>query len=157
MAYLSDNMETADIYYMLDNPWKVSENEWGLRDSITYHEIACYIIDHLDLTQNDGFSRLWRTRSGEPIALLGFYKISTKLYESFFFASKHMDENGMKITRELYRTIKEKTANYHGCRCTLYSSSKHPKQIAWLEFLGYSYVPEGNIDNARYFEFAVPE
>ncbi len=156
MADSFDQIKPVDISYILNHPWKISKNEWKLDSNKDLPEIYSYIETHLDLSSKAGFNKIWRTPANKPIGILGCYKVEDKLYESFFFGSKHMNDYGLKLTLEMRRLLKELTLDYKGCKCCLYSSSEHPKQISWFRFLGFEYMPKGNIGKARYFEYTIP-
>lgn len=151
-----EEIGSADISYVLENPWQISKDEWGLRTEIDLNRIYSYIAKRLELSAEDGFSKVWRTEDKNPIGILGCNKVADKIYESFFFASKHMDEYSLKITLEMRNILREQAFKHKGCKCVLYSASDHPKQIAWFRFLGFEYIPENNEGNARYFEYTSP-
>ncbi|MFD2203344.1 hypothetical protein [Shivajiella indica] len=150
---MSDSISSDDILYILNNPWKLTESEWGLKENNFIDFYSTYIKNKLDTSNQDGFSKIWKTSNGQAIAILGFYKVGEKKYETFFVASHHMDEFGLKISFDLRNILKEKTLNYPGCTCGLYSASDHPKQIPWFKFIGFNYVPEENRGKQRYFEY----
>lgn len=156
MSHPFDEIRPVDISYILNNPWEISKNEWELNTETDHAEILSYLKSHLDLSSKDGFYKIWRTPSKKPIGILGCYKVEEKQYESFFFASKHMQEYGIKLTLEMRNLLKEQAINYKGCKCCLYSSSDHPKQISWFKFVGFEYLSAGNIGKARYFEYTIP-
>lgn len=156
MSEPPNEISTIDISYILDNPWALTESEWSLHDKSLLNNTLSEIVRRLKLTLEDGFSNIWKTQNNEPIAILGGYKIEAKKYETFFIASKHMDDHALKLSFDMRKILKEKAAIYEGCSCGLYSTSDHPSQISWFRFLGFSYVPEGNLGNTRYFEYKAP-
>jgi hypothetical protein len=146
-----------DIAYILEHPWGISAKEWGLRDRQMRDSQLAYLKEHLALAKIDGYAKLWKTSTDEPIALLGGYKVADKKYETFFIASKHMQEHAMRLSFEMRKILKEKATQYKGCSCGLYSTSEHPSQISWFRFLGFKYLPEHNLGSTRYFEFVAPK
>ena len=148
-----NEISAIDISYILDNPWGLTESEWRLHDQTSVNNTLLEVSRRLKLTFEDGYSKIWKTPNNEPIAILGGYKIEAKKYETFFIASKHMDDHALKLSFDMRRILKEKAAIYKGYSCGLYSTSDHPSQISWFRFLGFSYVPEGNLGNTRYFEY----
>lgn len=148
-----DEIRPIDILYILDNPWKVSEGEWELEGKSKQDTILSTVLRLLNLTVAGGYSKIWRAQNNLPIAILGAHKVMDKKYETFFIASKHMDEHALKISIEMRRILKDLSSHYPGCTCGLYSTSDHPNQIRWFKFLGFTYEPKGNIGNTRYFEY----
>lgn len=148
-----NEISTVDISYILDNSWGLTESEWSLHNKSSRNNTLSEIVRRLKLTAADGFSNIWRTPTNEPIAILGVHKVEDKKYETFFIASKHMDESALKLSFDMRKILKEKTSIYKGCSCGLYSTSDHPSQITWFRFLGFSYIPEGDLGNTRYFEY----
>lgn len=157
MSEQANDISTEDITYILENPWWLTEKEWGLLDKSLQNNIFSDIERRLKLTVGDGYSKIWRTPTIEPIAILGGYKIEDKKFETFFIASKHMDEYALKLSFDMRQILKEKAAIYKGCTCGLYSTSSHPSQITWFRFLGFKYIPEGNLGATRYFEYKSPK
>ena len=152
MYQIYNEISTDDILYVLNNPWYLTESEWGLQDEKSIEGAFDFVINKLKLCDIDGLSKIWKTHDGKPIAILGFYVIGIKKYETFFLAGRLMDEYALKISFDLRAILKEEISNFKGCICVIYSTSDHPKQITWFKFLGFSYVPEGNKGTARYFE-----
>lgn len=152
---LMGKIDSKDITYILENPWNITESEWELADSNRETELS-NILGYLELTVADGYSKIWKTADNKPIALLGGFKVADKKYETFFIASKHMDEHSLKISFDMRKILKEKSAQYKDCTLGIYSTSDHPHQITWFRFIGFKYVPEGNNGKARYFEYAAP-
>lgn len=157
MAEPQNEISTVDISYILDNPWGLTESEWSLHDKSLLNNAFSGILSRLKLSAEDGFSNIWRTTNNEPIAILGVHKVEDKKYETFFIASKHMDEAALKLSFDMRKILKEKAAIYKGCSCGLYSTSDHPSQITWFRFLGFSYIPEEDLGNTRYFEYNPPK
>jgi len=156
MPELHNEISAMDISYILENPWQLTEKEWGLHDKNLLQNILSDIVNRLSLTVKDGYSNIWRTPNKEPIAILGGYKITDKKYETFFIASTHMEEYALKLSFDMRKILKEQASLYKGCTCGLYSTSDHPSQISWFRLLGFSYMPEGNLGNTRYFEYKAP-
>ena len=159
MEAFSPNLQinNSDILYILENPWKISEGEWGLQDKNAHHGIASNIQRKLALAANDGYLKIWRTPNHEPIAILGGHKVGEKRYETFFVASKQMEKHALAVSVDIRKVLQELTPRYKGCTCCLYSVSEHPNQIKWFKFLGFTYVPKNNVGNSRYFEHVYPE
>lgn len=156
MPELLNEIKPMDISYILDNPWKISKIEWGLGNKSARNNQLSNIIKRLELSENGGYSKVWKTPNNKPIAILGGYKVEDKKYETFFIASKYMDEYALKLSFDMRKILKDKSYQYKGCTCGLYSMSDHPKQLTWFRFLGFKYIPEGNIGNSRYFEYRSP-
>ncbi len=152
MYQICNDISSNDILYVLNNPWYLTESEWGLQDKKNIENTYDVVVNKLNLCDIDGFSKIWKTSDGQPIAVLGFYVIGIKKYETFFIASKHMDAHALKISFDLREILKAEISNYKGCTCVINSTSDHPKQITWFKFLGFRYEPKGNIGNTRYFE-----
>ncbi|OIP50066.1 MAG: hypothetical protein COZ75_00520 [Flavobacteriaceae bacterium CG_4_8_14_3_um_filter_34_10] len=154
MYQIFNDISFEDILYVLNNPWFLSESEWALQDNKGIKNAFDFAVNKLKLCDIDGLSKIWKTADGQPIAILGFYVIGIKKYETFFLASKLMDNHALKISFDLRKILKDEMANYLGCTCIIYSTSNHPKQMTWFKFLGFTYVPERNKGAARYFELA---
>jgi hypothetical protein len=101
-------------------------------------------------------SKIWRTPNKEPIAILGGYKFKDKIYETFFVASAHMEAQALKLSFDMCTILKKQATLYTGFTCAIYSESNHPSQMSWFRFLGFTYVPEGNLGNTKYFEYKAP-
>lgn len=152
MSDLPSEITPGDIKYILDNPWYISEGEWSLGDN---QEIPSTTINkRLQLGKIDGYSKIWKTTKNEPIAILGGYLVADKMYETFFIASKHMEEHALKLSFDMRKILEEKAQVYRGCTLRLYSSSTHPKQMTWFRFLGFKHKKENDISNFKYFEYA---
>lgn len=153
----NSGISSSDILYILENPWNISEGEWGLQDKNAHHGIASNIQRKLALAANDGYFKIWKTPAQEPIAILGGHKVGEKRYETFFIASKHMDKHAMAVSTDIRKVLQDLGPLYKGCTCGLYSVSEHPNQLKWFKFLGFTYVPQNNVGNSRYFEHVYPE
>jgi len=145
-----------DLWYILTNPWSVSEAEWRLRDENSRKSMFSYIQELLQLTAGEGYSRIWRDKDSNPIAILGGYKVSEKKYTTFFICSRHYEEHAMKLSFEMRKTLRKKAVDYKGCTLGIYSISKHPGLFSWLRFLGFTHLPEGDKGDWQYFEFVAP-
>ena len=156
MSKLPKGITLSDISYILNNPWKISAKEWDIDNESSQRAALSLILKRLNSTLADGYSKIWRTPNNKPIAILGGYKFEDKTYETFFIASKHMDEHALKLSFDMRQILKEQSPFYKGCKCAIYSESNHPKQMTWFRFLGFKYVPEGNIGNTKYFEYVSP-
>ncbi len=152
MYQIYNEISASDILYVLNNPWYLTESEWGLQDKKSIENAYESVVNKLKLCDIDGFSKIWKTSEAQPIAILGFYVIGIKKYETFFIAGKLMDGLALKISFDLREVLKQEISNYKGCTCVIHSASDHPKQITWFKFLGFRYEPKGNIGNTRYFE-----
>ncbi len=157
MSETPPEIRPEDIRYILEQPWEISAHEWGLQEKKAVDGKLVYLQDYLALSHVDGYAKLWRTQQQEPIALLGGYKVGDKKYETFFIASKHMQEHAMRLSFEMRTLLKEKAAEYKGCTCGLYSTANHPSQISWFRFLGFTYLPAKNLGARRYFEYVAPK
>ena len=155
-GWIARRMQTDFHHGLLENPWQISKDEWWLNSESDVARISSYIAKRLELSTEDGFSKIWRTQDKNPIGILGCYKVDEKMYEAFFFASEHMGEHGLKVTVEMRKILIEQASHHKGCKCVLYSASDHPRQIAWFRFLGFEYIPENNEGKARCFEYASP-
>ncbi len=153
MYQIYDEISSSDILFILKNPWYLTESEWSLIDNKFIENALDYVVNQLKLCDKDGFSKMWVTHDNQPIAILGFYSVGRKKYETFFIASKHIDEFALKISFDLRELLKKETLNYKGCTCVIRSASEHPAQISWFKFLGFIYEPKGNIGNTRYFKY----
>jgi len=153
MSKQHDKITPNDISYILENPWEITDYEWRLGDKDNRNDMLSYIKEKLKLTLEDGYSKLWKTQDDKPIAILGAFKVEDKKLETLFVASKHMEEHSLKISFNMRQILKDQSYNYKGHTLGLYSESEHPKQITWFRFLGFKYLPEGNRDNTRYFEY----
>ena len=153
MSTKNEIISPSDLTFILQHPWSLTEGEWELSDADGLEKSLTYVIQRLKSAEKDGFNYIWKTPENEAIAVLGFYLIAPKKYETFFIASKHMDKHALKITGELKKILKEETMNYKGCSCRLYSVSNHPNQVRWFTFLGFTYMPDKNIGASKYFEY----
>ncbi|MGJ8592932.1 MAG: hypothetical protein ACSHXF_10310 [Aquaticitalea sp.] len=156
MSELHNEIRTEDITYILEHPWALTEHEWNLHDTTLYAHAFSDVMRRLQLTVGDGYSKIWRTPSNEPIAILGGYKVDKTQFETFFIASHHMDANALKLSFDMRTILRENSDIYEGYTCGLYSTSEHPSQHTWFRFLGFKHVPAGDIENTRYFEYKAP-
>lgn len=147
------SIKTRDIRYILENPWSISKFEWQLEEQEDLDSTILYIQNRLKQSQDDGFYEIWKTENNKPIAILGFFNTAEKKYETFFIASKHMDEHARKLSIALKKILREKDKVYKKCTCYLFSGSNHPKQIEWFKFIGFKYIPEKNSGGTKYFEY----
>lgn len=153
MSIQHDKITPNDISYILENPWEITDYEWRLNDVDNKNNMHAYIDDKLRRTIEGGYCNIWKTTNNEPIAILGAYKVTDKKLETFFVASKHMEEHALKLSFEMRQILKEQSYNYKGQILGLYSESEHSKQLTWFRFLGFKYKPDGNRGNTRYFEY----
>lgn len=156
MSKLPKEISADDIKYILVNPWNITESEWGLEDPDILDSKLAYISKYLKLTEEGGYFKVWRATDNTPIAILGMFKVADKAYETLFIASKHMEEHSLKLSFEMRKILKETSKAYIGCTLRIYSTSDHPHQITWFRFLGFKYLPDGNIGNTKYFEYSSP-
>ena len=56
-----------------------------------------YIVEKLKLATQDGYAKIWKTTTNEPIAILGAHKVSDKKFGTFFVASKRSSPNGIEF------------------------------------------------------------
>jgi hypothetical protein len=157
MVTSDTNITQKDILYIINNPWEVTHQEWGLGTEDSVNRSLEYVKNKLTASKKDGFSKIWKTEKNEPVAILIFYCIGEKTYRTVFIAGKHMENQALKITRDLSQTILEKFKKYSDCTCGLYSGSTHPQHIKWFALLGFVYRPEENVGSLRFFEFLFPE
>ena len=156
MSKLLDEITKKDLSYILKNPWKFSTYEWKLYNVHNEETALDTLMEQLELSQQDGFSKIFRTPDNLPILILMAVKTSDTTLHCYLVASKHMEENrqALKVTFEMRQILEEQSYNYKGCKLTVYSQSKETeKQMSWLRFLGLKYKPEGNWGNSKYFEY----
>jgi hypothetical protein len=153
MSKQHDEITQQDITYIIDNPWELTASEWELHDEVIRKNSLSDIQNRLKLTEEDGYSKMWKTDNNKPIAILGGYRTGDKKYGTFFIASKHMEEHALKLSFDMRQILKEKSSEYRGYTLGLFSESEHPKQLTWFRFLGFKYKPDENSGNARYFEY----
>ena len=156
MYEIQNKISANDILFILEHPWSLTESEWSLQDKSLLTDAFEDIRRRLKSTTDDGYSKIWRTPNQEPIAILGGYKIADKKYETFFIGSHYMEEYALKLSFDMRNILREKASTYKGCMCGLYSTSDHPSQKTWFRFLGFQYVPEGDLGMTRYFEYKSP-
>ena len=147
------HVSKEELWFILNNPWSISKTEWRLGDRNNRESMFEYIQEMLEMARNDGYSRLWRTSEGEPISLLGCYRVSEKNYTTFLVSSYHYEEHAMRLSFEIRQDIREKARFYKGYTLGIYSTSQHPHLFTWLRFLGFKHRPEKNQYDRRYFEF----
>ncbi|NNC69965.1 MAG: hypothetical protein HKN90_03990 [Flavobacteriaceae bacterium] len=156
MPKLQNEITSQDISYILTNPWKFTNDEWRLHDELEKIRSLRFLLEKVELTCKGGYSKIWKTPNNLPLAVLGAYKVGDKKLEGFFVASKHMEEerHSLKITFEMRQLIKEQSYHYKGWTLGLYSESKNiQNQLSWLRLIGFTYKPDGNRGNNRYFEY----
>ncbi|GGD33323.1 hypothetical protein [Flavobacterium orientale] len=156
MSKNCDVIDSSDVTYIIENPWDVSEYEWNLQDKSDLEGTHLFILNKLKIASNGGFSRMWKTSDQKPIAILGCLKIGDKEFETFFIASKHMQDHTLKISFEMRDMLREQSVNFKGYTCYLYSISNHPNQMKWFKFLGFINKPERDTGLNRYFEYVSP-
>ncbi len=147
-------ISNADIMFILENTWDKSRPEWLLADENERRQTLEFIRNRLRSTQNDGYSKIWRTEEGEPIGILGAYKIDILRYETFFICSKHMETHSLKLSFDMRNILKDLALQYKGFALGQYAESHRTDQSSWFRFLGFTYKPEGNVANRHYYEFA---
>jgi len=156
MSKLRDEITEKDLSYILKNPWKFSTYEWKLYNVHNEETALDTLMEQLELSRKDGYSKIWRTQNDLPLLILMAVKNSDTKLDCFLVASKHMEENeqALKVTFEMRKVLEEESYNHKGCTLVVYSQSKETdKQMSWLRFLGLKYMPEGNVGNSRYFEY----
>ena len=156
MSKLRDEITEKDLSYILKNPWKFSTYEWKLYNEHNEKTALDTLMEQLELSRKDGYSKIWRTPNNLPLLILMAVKTSDTKLDCFLVASKHMEENkqALKVTFEMRKVLEEESYNYKGCTLVVYSQSKETdKQMSWLRFIGLKYMPEGNVGNSRYFEY----
>lgn len=156
MSKVQDEITKEDLSYILKNPWKFTYDEWKLHNIYNEKTALEYLLEQVELTQKDGYSKTWKTHNNLPLAILGAFKVSDTKLDCFFIASKHMEEHrqSLKVSFEMRKILEEQSYTYKGCTLALYSESKQiESQTSWLRFLGFKYMPEGNLGGSRYFEY----
>lgn len=154
MPILANGISQKDVLFILDNTWEISKGEWQINDKSEKEKQLRIIKNRLDINNGGVYAKIWKTPNKEPIAILGGYKVDDKKYETFFIASKHMNDYALKLSFEMRQIIKQQALIYKGCTLAIYSASIHPKQMSWFRFLGFKYKPKGNIKNYKYFEYS---
>lgn len=157
MSEQHDEISSADIMYILENPWEKLQWEWELDNESERQETLQFIKERLKLTQQDGYSKIWKTPDDEPLAIVGGYKVGDKKYATFFISSKHMETYGMQISFNMRKIAKELALQFKGCSISQYAEADDTDRISWYRFLGYKHKPEGDIGNKLYFEYASPD
>ena len=153
ISELHSEISPSDISFILEDPWEKSKGEWLLATESERQETLQFITNRLKLTKNDGFSKLWKTADNKPIALLGVFKVEEKRYETFLICSQHMEAHSLKLSFDMRKILKELSLLYKGCSLGQYAKAGRTDQISWFRFLGFTYKPEGNRGNTRYFEY----
>lgn len=156
MARQQQEIDAVDIMYILEDPWEKSKGEWLLANKNERAQTLKFIENRLLSTQNDGYSKIWKTSGNEPIAILGAYKVGDKRYETFFICSRHMEAYSLKLSFDMRKILKELSLKYKGCTCYQYAEAGRAEQISWFRFLGFVHKPEGDKGNTRYFEYVSP-
>jgi len=156
MAKNYTTIESEDIIYILENPWNISEKEWNLYEKSQIESNHFHIQNQLKLAEDGGFSRIWKTEDNQPIAIMGCLKKEKQKFQTFFIASKHMENHALKISFVMRDLLREQAAILRGYTCYLYSNSDHSHQITWFKFLGFTYIPERNTSFEKYFEYISP-
>lgn len=146
-----------DLWFILNNPWSVSEYEWRLRDENNRKSMFKYIQELLQKADEDGYKRMWKTPEGEPISILGCYKMSEKKYTTILVSSTHYEKYAMNLSFEMRSILKEKAVKYKGHSLGMYTNSDHPHLFTWLRFLGFTYKPESDNADYKYFEIVAPK
>ena len=152
-----DEITPQDIMYILENPWEKLKWEWELDNESERQETLQIIKDRLKLTQQGGYSKIWKTPEGEPLAIVGGFKVGDKKYSTFFISSKHMETYGMQISFDMRKIAKELALQFKGCSISQYADTDDTDRISWYKFLGYKHKPERDIGNKLYFEYASPD
>lgn len=156
VSKIQDEIREEDLTYVLKNPWKFSTYEWKLYN--VHNEKTAFetLMEQYELSQQDGFSKIFRTPNNLPLLILMAVKTSDTTLHCYLVASKHMEEQrqALKVTFEMRQILEEQSYNYKGCTLVVYSQSKETdKQMSWLRFLGLRYMPEGNVGDSKYFEY----
>ncbi|WP_027076041.1 hypothetical protein [Maribacter antarcticus] len=149
-------ISATDILFILENIWEKSKPEWLLTTEDERKETLVFIQNRLKSAHPYGYAKIWKTATGEPIGILGAYKIEDKRYETFFICSRHMEEHAMKLSFEMRKILLDLSIEYKGCALGQYAEAHRTDQRSWFRFLGFSYKPEGNVGNRRYFEYVSP-
>ena len=156
VSRVQEEITEEDLWYVLKNPWKFSTYEWKLYN--IYNERTAFdtLMEQFEFSKKDGFSKIFRTPENLPLLVLMAVKTSDTTLHCYLVASKHMEENrqALNVTFKMRQILEEQSYNYKGCTMVVYSQSKETeKQMSWLRFLGLKYKPEGNIGDAKYFEY----
>ncbi|WP_370391240.1 hypothetical protein [uncultured Winogradskyella sp.] len=156
VSRVQDEITDEDLSYVLKNPWKFSIYEWKLYNIHNEKTAFDTLMEQFKLSRNGGFSKVFRTADNLPLLILMAVKISETALHCYLVASKHMEENNqaLKVTFEMRKILEEQSCNYEGCKLVVYSQSRETeKQMSWLRFIGLKYKPEGNLGDAKYFEY----
>ncbi|WGK64048.1 hypothetical protein [Croceiramulus getboli] len=152
-ALSTDIIPEVDLRYILANPWSISAMEWRLGDENSKESMFHYIQELLTLTEEGGYSKIWRDEKALPIAILGCYPVAKTKYTTFLVCSDLYEEHALKISFQMRKTLKVYAQYYPGCSIGIFSSSRHPHVFTWLRFLGFQYLPNRDDGNSRYFEY----
>jgi len=156
MSERQQEISTADILYILENPWEKSKGEWLLATPEQRQETLQFIKGRILMTRAEGYCNVWKTPEQEPIALLGAFKVGAKRYETFLICSRHMEDHSLKLSFDMRKILKELSIRYKGCTCGQYANAHNKDQLSWFRFLGFNYKPEGNAGTKLYFEYVAP-
>ena len=154
MSEQHHEISADDIMYILENPWEKLEWEWKLANDSERQETLEYIKDLLKLAHQGGYTKIWKTPDGKPLAIVGGYKVEDKKYATFFVSSKHMETYGIQISFDMRQIAKELAVQFKGCSISQYADADDTDRITWYKFLGYKHNPEKDIGNELYFEYA---
>lgn len=156
VSKVQDEITEENLWYVLKNPWKFSTYEWKLYNIHNERTAFETLMEQFELSRKDGFSKLFRTTDNLPLLILMAVKTSETTLHCYLIASRHMEENrqALNVTFKMRQILEEQCYVYKGCTLVVYSQSKEPdKQMSWLRFLGLRYKPEGNVGDAKYFEY----
>jgi hypothetical protein len=156
VSRIQEEITEEDLWYVLKNPWKFSTYEWKLYNIHNEKTAFDTLMEQFELSQKDGFSKIFRTPENLPLLVLMAVKTSETTLHCYLVASKHMEENrqALNVTFKMRQILEEQSYNYKGCTMVVYSQSKETeKQMSWLRFLGLKYKPEGNVGDVKYFEY----
>ena len=142
-----------DLWFILNNPWHISNTEWRLGDENSRMSMFEYINELLAESRKDGYSQIWRCENNEPISLLGCYRLAEKQYTTYLISSHLYEAHAVKLSFEIRKVLREKASRYKGYSLGIYSNSQHPHLFTWLRFLGFKYRPDKDHYDRRYFEF----
>ena len=146
----------SEIMYILENPWEKLQWEWKLANEDERQETLDYIKGHLKMAKQGGYSKIWKTPDGKPLAIFGGFKVEDKKYDTFFVSSKHMEKFGMQLSFDLRRIAKELVMQFPGCSTGQYAQANDTDRISWYRFLGYQHKPEGDNGTFHYYEYVSP-
>lgn len=156
MSKSINEITEKNLSYILNNPWKFTNYEWKLHNKYNVQTALDQITERVELTRKGGFAKIWYTQHNLPLVIFMAFKVSDTKLECYLVASKHMEEDdqALKVTFDMRKVLEEQSYNYKGCTLAVYSQSREiDKQMSWLRFIGFKYMPEGNVGNSRYFEY----